>query len=128
LRPFLGATDNKHASRTGLIPRFLPAKSCPGRKFRHGFALCRHSASYRPALVRAVFFAAVLLPSRAFVRTAFAAAPRRLLALRLLAAERVCFDKALRDAVVFGSFFSAFVVARDRFADTFFRACDWPFS
>jgi hypothetical protein len=91
----------------------------------------RPGIGYRPRLdfVRAAFFfAAVLLPSRALVRTAFAAASRLLLALRLLAADLVCFDNALRDAVVFGSFFSAFVVARDRFADTFFRACDCPFS
>ena len=84
------------------------------------------SPAYRLLLVFTAFLAAWLRPVAPLVRTAFAAAPLRLLALRLRAAERVCFDNALREAVDFGSRFSALVVARDRFADVFFRVCDCP--
>jgi hypothetical protein len=80
------------------------------------------------ARVRAAFFAALLRPAAPFVRTAFAAAPRRLDALRFRAAERVCFASAARETVDFGSRLSAPLVARDRFADVFFRVCDCPFS
>jgi hypothetical protein len=45
---------------------------------------------------------------------------------RRAAAERACFDSALREAARFGSRFSVRSVARDRFADGFVRFRVWP--
>jgi hypothetical protein len=54
---------------------------------------------------------------RARVSAAFRADAERLDALRFFAAVRACFDSALFDAALCPSRRSAFVVARERFAD-----------
>jgi hypothetical protein len=65
--------------------------------------------------VRAAFLAAAERPAVPLVRAAFLAAEDRSAALRFLAAERPCFDRAFFEAAEVLSFFSAFLRAAERF-------------
>ena len=67
--------------------------------------------------MRAALRAAAARVPGPFVRAAFRAEAERLAALRLRAAVRACFESALFDAALLPSRRSAFVTARDRFAD-----------
>src|SRR6202035_3177954 len=77
------------------------------------------NSSYAPARlrVRAALRADWLRPLAPLARTAFRAELRRAAEPRCLAADRACFDKELRGAARWPSFFNAAVVARERLAD-----------
>src|SRR5690348_4345551 len=76
------------------------------------------------ARVLAAFFAAAERPAAPLVCAAFFAAAEREPALRLDALFLACDDNADFDAALWPSFFSALVVARERFAAGLWCSCE----